>query len=407
MKVNQDRLWNSLMEMAKIGATPKGGSSRLALSKEDKEGRELFVSWCEALRMEMQRDPIGNLFAIYPGMDREAPSIMMGSHLDTQPKGGRFDGVYGVLGALEVVRIMHENGMKPHRDIEIAVWMNEEGARFSPAMLGSEVFIGSLPLEDALGIEDVDGIAIQDALREVGEEGSMEFQRVLDSYFELHIEQGPILEDLEKEIGIVTGGQAIAWLDGKMVGRAQHAGTTPMRYRKDAMFAVSDFLVQIEAYVASIENALLTVGEIGIPHSSRNTIAGTVHFTLDVRHPETAKVEEMVVRIKEIANEVEERRHLELGLEDVWLSPAIPFDDVCIDLVRGSVADLNLSSIEMISGAGHDAIHLAKHCPTTMIFIACKDGISHNEAESITERDAVNGANVLLHAVLKRNQLLS
>lgn len=405
MRVNQDRLWDSLMEMAKIGATSKGGSSRLALSKEDKVGRDLFVSWCESIGMEIHRDPIGNLFAVYPGNNRQAAPIVMGSHLDTQPKGGRFDGVYGVLAALEVIRTLHENEIKPNHDIEIAVWMNEEGARFSPAMLGSEVFIGELSLEKALGIKDVNGISVADALAETGEAGSSAFKRHLDSYFELHIEQGPILEDHNKEIGVVTGGQAIAWLDVEMLGRAQHAGTTPMRYRKDAMLGVSAFLLEIESYVADIDDALLTIGEINIPFCSRNTIAGTVNFTLDIRHPKTDKVKEMVARVREIAEEVAEKRALEVVLEDVWLSPAIPFDESCVNLVRDAVRELGFSNIEMISGAGHDAIHLAKHCPTTMIFIACKDGISHNEAESIMEVDAANGANVLLRAVMKRDQM--
>jgi len=405
MRINQDRLWDSLMEMAKIGATSKGGSSRLALSKEDKVGRDLFVSWCESIGMEIHRDPIGNLFAIYSGNNRQAAPIVMGSHLDTQPKGGRFDGVYGVLAALEVIRTLHENEIKPNHDIEIAVWMNEEGARFSPAMLGSEVFIGELSLEKALGIKDVNGISVADALAETGEAGSSAFKRHLDSYFELHIEQGPILEDLNKEIGVVTGGQAIAWLDVEMLGRAQHAGTTPMRYRKDAMLGVSAFLLEIESYVADIDDALLTIGEINIPFCSRNTIAGTVNFTLDIRHPKTDKVKEMVARVREIAEEVAEKRALEVTLEDVWLSPAIPFDESCVNLVRDAVKELGFSNIEMISGAGHDAIHLAKHCPTTMIFIACKDGISHNEAESITEVDAANGTNVLLRAVMKRDQM--
>lgn len=405
MRINQDRLWDSLMEMAKIGATSKGGSSRLALSKEDKVGRDLFVSWCESIGMEIHRDPIGNLFAVYPGNNRQAAPIVMGSHLDTQPKGGRFDGVYGVLAALEVIRTLHENEIRPNHDIEIAVWMNEEGARFSPAMLGSEVFIGELSLEKALGIKDVNGVSVADALAETGEAGSSAFKRHLDSYFELHIEQGPILEDLNKEIGVVTGGQAIAWLDVEMLGRAQHAGTTPMRYRKDAMLGVSAFLLEIESYVADIDDALLTIGEINIPFCSRNTIAGTVNFTLDIRHPKTDKVKEMVARVREIAEEVAEKRALEVTLEDVWLSPAIPFDESCVNLVRDAVKELGFSNIEMISGAGHDAIHLAKHCPTTMIFIACKDGISHNEAESITEVDAANGTNVLLRAVMKRDQM--
>lgn len=405
MRINQARLWDSLMEMAKLGATDKGGSSRLALSDEDKAGRLLFIEWCEALGMEISRDAIGNLFATYAGINRQSPPIVMGSHLDTQPKGGRFDGVYGVLAALEVVRTLHDHDLKLNHDIEIAVWMNEEGARFSPAMLGSEVFIGELALKKGLASRDRAGVSVEEALALVQEAGERPFARTLNSYFELHIEQGPILEDYNKEIGVVTGGQAIAWLDVEISGRSQHAGTTPMRYRKDAMLGTSDFLLRLEDYIAQIPDALLTIGEIKIPHSSRNTIAGTVNFTLDIRHPDTEKVKAMVAEAKALGSKTASDRDLEIGMQDVWLSPAIPFDKTCIELVQGAVHELGFSHIEMISGAGHDAIHLAKHCPTTMIFIACKDGISHNEAESITEQDAGNGTNVLLHAILKRDQI--
>lgn len=404
ININGDRLWGSLMEMAEIGATSGGGSSRLALSQEDIDGRSLFISWCESLGMEISLDAIGNLFAVYPGKQRFLPPIVMGSHLDTQPKGGRFDGVYGVLAALEVVRTLHENHIKLEQDLEIAVWMNEEGARFSPAMLGSEVFIGELALERALAQVDSHGVTVGSALMDMNQQGGREFRRELDSYFELHIEQGPILEDLDKEIGVVTGGQAIFWLDVVVLGKSQHAGTTPMHYRKDAMLGVSDFLLAIERYVSSIEDGLLTIGELNIPFSSRNTIAGEVNFTLDVRHPETVVLKGIVEHIKRIASEVFSVRNLEVKLTDVWLSPAIPFDAACIGYVQESVQELGLSSIKMISGAGHDAIHLAKHCPTTMIFIACKDGVSHNEAESIELKDSTNGANVLLRSILKRAQ---
>lgn len=403
MQINDVRLWESLMAMAEIGATYGGGSSRLALTPEDAEGRALFIAWCQSLGMEIELDAIGNLFAIYPGQQRSLPPIVMGSHLDTQPKGGRFDGVYGVLAALEVVRTLHDNQIVLNHDLEIAVWMNEEGARFSPAMLGSEVFIEELALDKALSQKDVNGISVAESLAQTKQIGQRAFKREFDSYFELHIEQGPILEALDKEIGIVTGGQAIAWLDVAVKGRAQHAGTTPMRYRQDAMLGTSALLGKIEEYVANIEDALLTVGEIAIPYSSRNTIAGAVNFTLDVRHPETEKVKEMVRNIKHFGESVAADRSLSITMSDVWLSPAIPFDETCVDLVRIATKELGYSHHEMISGAGHDAIHLAKHCPTTMIFIACKDGISHNEAESITERDAANGTNVLLNAVLKRD----
>ncbi len=407
MRINAERLWDSLMEMAKIGATEKGGSSRLALTLEDKEGRALFCNWCEALEMQIQRDKAGNLFARYKGENSDKPPLVMGSHLDTQPKGGRFDGVYGVLAALEVVRTLHENHYQPNRDIEIAVWMNEEGARFSPAMMGSSLFIGELQLGDALKHQDREGTTLQEALLMTQEAGVLEFQREFDSYFELHIEQGPVLEAESKAIGVVTGGQGIAWLDLCLSGRAQHAGTTPMQYRKDALFTLARLMVEIEQSLSKIDDLLVTMGEVSVQNSSRNTIAGHIDATLDIRHPNFDQLQASIQLVKNIAQQVSIDKGVEIAINEHWLSPPIPFDPACIQIVSQAVNDLGLSHREIISGAGHDAIHLAKHCPTTMIFIPCKDGISHNEAESISHSDCQNGANVLLKSILLRDQSLA
>lgn len=407
MKINSDRLWDSLMEMAKIGATDKGGSSRVALTFEDKEGRELFCNWCEALGMQIHRDKAGNLFARYKGKASTKPPIVMGSHLDTQPKGGKFDGVYGVLAALEVVRTLDENQYQPTRDIEIAVWMNEEGARFSPAMMGSSLFIGELKLDDAMNHQDRDGISLREALVMTQEIGSLEFQREFESYFELHIEQGPVLEAESKEIGVVTGGQGIAWLNLVFVGRSQHAGTTPMEYRKDALFALSHLMVEIEKSFSEVDDLLVTMGEVLVQNSSRNTIAGHIEATLDLRHPNLDQLQDGIQLVKNIAQQISAMKDVDIVIEERWLSPPIPFNQLCIALVSKAVNDLGLSHREIVSGAGHDAIHLAKHCPTTMIFIPCKDGISHNEEESISRHDCQNGANVLLNTILLRDQSLA
>ena len=283
LKCNGERLWGSLMDMAKVGATAKGGNCRLALSAEDAAGRELFMAWCRAEGMTLNFDAIGNLFARRAGLDDSLAPIVMGSHLDTQPKGGRFDGIYGVLSGLEVVRCLNEQGIQSQRPIEIAVWTNEEGARFTPAMFGSAVFTGSLPLQTALDARDADGISVAQALEATGHTGELAFERAFDAYFEAHIEQGPILEDNGLPVGIVTGGQAICWLDVKVQGQSAHAGTTPMKLRKDALFGVAQMASQLEALAEQFApKGLVTIGQLSIAKSSRNTIAGSVNFTVDL-----------------------------------------------------------------------------------------------------------------------------
>lgn len=402
MQINGTRLWDSLMQMATIGATSKGGNSRLALTEEDKLGRDLFIQWCQEAGLSIQRDLIGNLFAVRAGQDSSLPPIVMGSHLDTQPKGGKFDGIYGVLSALEVVRTLNEHDIQTPQNLEIAVWMNEEGARFSPAMQGSAVFIKELALESAYQQTDHDNISVIDSLNATQQMGDLPLARPFNAYFEAHIEQGPVLEQNGSSIGIVTGGQAILWFDISIQGFPLHAGTTPMHLRKDPLMGTAEILTAIEKETQLLDKGLSTVGEIGISTPSRNTIPDQVNFTLDIRHPDLARLDQLKDAIEGIIQRITEQRALTYQMTELWRSPAIAFDAKCIELVRNAVKHFDYNAEEIISGAGHDAIHLAKHCPTTMIFIPCEKGISHNEAESITEDHATQGANVLLHAVHTR-----
>ncbi len=405
IQCNGERLWHSLMEMAKVGATEKGGNCRLALSHEDKLGRELFIGWCTEAGMSVAFDAIGNLFARSPGLDDELLPVVMGSHLDTQPKGGRFDGIYGVLCGLEVVRSLKDHGVRNKRPIEIAVWTNEEGARFTPAMFGSAVFTGTLALHTALDAKDSAGVSVQQSLQGIGHAGELPFERLFDAYFEAHIEQGPILEDNGLPVGVVTGGQAICWLDVQVLGQSAHAGTTPMALRKDAMFGVAAMAAELEALAAAFDpKGLVTIGQVNIAKSSRNTIAGAVSFTVDLRHHEDAQIALMEQQVRERFQRVADARGLSLSLERHWLSPATPFDSDCVAAVRRAVQALDYPYQDIVSGAGHDAILLARHCPTTMVFIPCVGGLSHNEAEDIFPDDARMGCDVLLNAVTERLQ---
>jgi N-carbamoyl-L-amino-acid hydrolase len=403
LNCNGERLWASLMEMANVGATDKGGNCRLALSPEDKAGRELFMRWCRDAGMTLSFDAIGNLFARRAGLDASLAPVVMGSHLDTQPKGGRFDGIYGVLSALEVVRCLNEQGVQSQRAIDIAVWTNEEGARFTPAMFGSAVFTGSLALQTALDACDVNGVSVAQALDSTGHVGEVPFQRAFDAYFEAHIEQGPILEDNGLPVGVVTGGQAICWLDVRVCGQSAHAGTTPMALRKDALFGTAEMATQLEALAAEFApKGLVTIGQLSIAKSSRNTIAGTVEFTVDLRHHQDEQIAIMEQQVHQRFQRIADERGLTLHIDRHWLSPATPFDAECVSAVRRAVQALGYPHQDIVSGAGHDAILLARHCPTTMVFIPCVGGLSHNEAENIYPQDARMGCDVLLNAVAER-----
>ena len=403
LKINGERLWASLMAMAEIGATARGGSCRLALSDEDKAGRELFARWCREAGMTLSVDAIGNLFARRAGTDPDAAPVMMGSHLDTQPEGGRFDGVYGVLAGLEVVRCLNDQNIQTRKPLEVAVWTNEEGARFTPAMFGSAVFTGIMDLNAALTVRDIDGISVAEALQRTGYAGERPLGGAVDAYFEAHIEQGPILEDNAKSIGVVTGGQAIRWLDVRVEGMAAHAGTTPMPLRKDALYGVARMIQAIEGLAADFApEGLTTVGELSINKSSRNTIPGLVNFTVDLRHHRDDAIAAMEQQVRARLQAIADGRGLNLAITQHWNSPATPFDAECVAAVQEAVDALGYAQQSIVSGAGHDAIHLARYCPTAMVFIPCVGGLSHNEAEDVLAEDVKQGTDVLLNAVLAR-----
>ncbi|AKA23481.1 Zn-dependent hydrolase [Pseudomonas chlororaphis] len=403
LKINGERLWASLMAMAEIGATARGGSCRLALSEEDKAGRELFAHWCAEAGLSLSVDPIGNLFARRPGSDPDAAPVMMGSHLDTQPEGGRFDGVYGVLAGLEVVRRLNDLRISTRKPLEIAVWTNEEGARFTPAMFGSAVFTGIMDLDTALAVRDADGISVAEALHATGYAGTRPLGGAVDAYFEAHIEQGPILEDNAKSIGVVSGGQAIRWLDVQVEGQAAHAGTTPMPLRKDALYGAAQMILTIETLAADFApEGLTTVGELSIAKSSRNTIPGLLQFTVDLRHHRDSAIAAMEQEVRARLGAIAAQRQLQVRISPHWISPATPFDAACVAAVQQAVDGLGYAQQSIVSGAGHDAIHLARFCPTAMVFIPCVGGLSHNEAEDALPEDVRQGADVLLNAVLAR-----
>lgn len=403
LKSNGERLWASLMAMAEIGATARGGSCRLALSEEDKAGRELFAHWCREAGMTLSVDPIGNLFARRPGTDPQAAPVMIGSHLDTQPEGGRFDGVYGVLAGLEVVRRLNDLQIQTRKPLEVAVWTNEEGARFTPAMFGSAVFTGTMKLEDALAVRDSEGVSVAEALQRTGYAGTRPLGGEVDAYFEAHIEQGPILEDNAKSIGVVSGGQAIRWLDVQVEGMAAHAGTTPMPLRKDALYGTAPMIQAIEQLASEFApQGLTTVGELSISKSSRNTIPGRVQFTVDLRHHRDTAIADMEQQVTSRLHAIAAQRGLKVSISRHWVSPATPFDSACVAAVQAAVDGLGYAQQSIVSGAGHDAILLARYCPTAMVFIPCVGGLSHNEAEDVLPEDVRQGADVLLNAVLAR-----
>lgn len=403
LRIDGARLWDSLMQLAQIGATEKGGVCRLALTELDRQARDLFIAWAKEIGCSVRVDAIGNIFARRAGLNDGLPPVMTGSHIDTQPTGGKFDGNYGVLAGLEVLRTLADANVRTLAPLEVAVWTNEEGSRFVPVMMGSGVFAGAFTLEHALEQQDREGISVRDALTSIGYAGENGKPHAVGAYFEAHIEQGPVLEESGVPIGVVTGGQAIRWLDVHVRGQAAHAGTTPMQYRRDALFASAEMAAELERIAAEFfPLGLATIGELHIRNASRNTIAADLTFTVDLRHPDDALIGNMETALRERFDAIAKRRRLTVEIGQHWVSPATPFDPQCIAAVSNAVEALDYPHQRIISGAGHDAIHLAKHCPTAMIFIPCVDGLSHNEAEDALPEDVRRGTDVLLHAMLTR-----
>ena len=402
LTVDGARLWASLAAMATIGATPKGGVCRLALTDLDREGRALFVRWCEGAGCTVSVDKVGNIFARRAGRDNSRPAVMTGSHLDTQPTGGRFDGVYGVLAGLEVLRTLDDRGIATEAPVEVAVWTNEEGARFSPAMMGSGVHAGVFALAEILDKRDVEGKRFGDELARIGAAGPDEpGAREVAAYFEAHIEQGPILEAEAKTIGVVTGAQGQRWYEVTVTGQEAHAGPTPMPRRRDALVGAARMIELVNRIGRERPPyACSTVGFIQSKPNSRNTIPGEVFFTVDFRHPDDATLAGMDAALKSGCAAIAEAAGLAVAITDFWYFPPTPFAPRLVDAVRDGARRFGYAHRDIVSGAGHDAVYMARVAPTAMIFVPCVGGISHNEIEDAKEADLTAGANVLLHAIL-------
>ncbi|MCO5093156.1 M20 family metallo-hydrolase [Bosea sp. (in: a-proteobacteria)] len=402
MTIDGDRLWSTLMETAAFGGTPKGGIRRLSLTDEDKLVRDWFAKACRAAGCSVTIDRLGNMFARRPGQIDTLPPICIGSHLDTQPTGGKFDGVLGVLAGLEVLRTLEDAGYRTNAPIEVVNWTNEEGSRFAPAMLASGAYAGVFDVPSVLARKDAAGISIEAELERIGYAGDQPVGgRPISAMFELHIEQGPILDAEELDIGIVTGVQAMRWYELVLTGSDAHAGSTPMTMRRDALVAASDIVRLVrDVALAHAPLGLGTVGLIEARPGSRNVIPGEVFLTIDLRHPSDDVLERMEAELLDRARTLAAAAGIGLRSERIWKAPAIAFDPALNQHVRATVERLRLSHREIVSGAGHDAANIAKVAPTTMIFVPCRDGISHNEAEDTSPKACADGAAALLGAVL-------
>ena len=409
IRINSARLWDSLEEMALIGPGVAGGCNRQTLTDADGEGRHLFQRWCEAAGMTMGVDTMGNMFATRPGTDPAALPVYMGSHLDTQPTGGKYDGVLGVLGALEVVRSMNDLGIKTKHPVVVTNWTNEEGARFAPAMLASGVFAGIHTEDYAKGRRDMDGKLFGEELKRIGWEGTEKVgARKMHAMLELHIEQGPILEAEGKDIGVVTHGQGLWWLEITLTGKDAHTGSTPMLMRVNAGLGMARITERVHQIAMSHQpNAVGAVGQVKVFPNSRNVIPGKVVFTVDIRSPEQAKLDTMKAEVMRAAHAVAAELGLGCAIEEVGHFDPVTFDAGLVKIVRQSAENLGLSHMDIVSGAGHDACWVNRVAPTVMIMCPCVDGLSHNEAENISPEWAAAGTDVLLHAVLDVAEVVS
>jgi len=402
LTTDAERLWNSLMELARIGATPKGGVRRLALSDEDRRGRDCFRDWCRAAVMQVEIDAIGNIFARRAGTDRDLAPVAIGSHLDSQPSGGKFDGAYGVMAGLELVRTLDDAGVRTRAPLEVVAWTNEEGSRFVPTCMGSGVFAGVHSLEHVLQQRDVDGVTVRDALGRIGYDGTASPHR-LGAYFEAHIEQGPILEREARAVGLVTGVLGLRWYDCAWTGQDAHAGPTPMPARRDALRGAARLVEAVHALaLRSAPDGRGTVGFVQVAPNSRNVVPGHVRMSVDLRHPDDAALAAMDAELRSAAAAIASELGLECEVREVASFASCRFDAGCVEQVRAAAKAFGYSHLEIVSGAGHDAVYVARVAPTAMVFIPCKDGISHNELESARPEHVEAGANVLLHAVLAR-----
>ncbi|RDE09118.1 Zn-dependent hydrolase [Pelagibacterium lacus] len=408
IKINGDRLWDSLMEMARIGPGVAGGNNRQTLTDADKEGRELFQRWCKEAGLEMGVDKMGTMFARREGTDPEALPVYVGSHLDTQPTGGKYDGVLGVLGGLELVRTLNDLDIKTRHPIVVTNWTNEEGTRFAPAMLASGVFAGVHDLDWAYNREDAKGLKFGDELKRIGWVGEEEVgARKMKAFFELHIEQGPILEAEGKDIGVVTHGQGLWWLEVTLIGKEAHTGSTPMPMRRNAGLGMARMTELVHRIAMSHQpEAVGAIGHCDVHPNSRNVIAGKVVFTIDFRSPNQQTLDAMKARFEEEAPKIAEDLGLTMQIEVVGHFDPVSFDSGCIAAIRNAAARLGYSHRDIVSGAGHDACWVNRLYPTAMVMCPCVDGLSHNEAEDISREWACAGADVLLHAVLETAEIV-
>lgn len=401
-RINGERLWASLMRMAEIGATAQGGVRRLAGTDLDRQARELFAAWCEAAGCAVEVDQAGNMFARRPGLQPERAPVMLGSHLDSQPTGGKFDGAFGVLAALEAVRTLNDCDARTEAPLEIVNWTNEEGVRFSPPMLASGAFAGAFDLDFALSRVDAEGSTLGGELERIGYAGTRPLRgHAYAAYLEAHIEQGPILEAAEKTIGVVTGAQGQRWYDAEVRGAEAHAGPTPMELRRDALVGAARMVQAVHRIGQGHPDARATVGKLQSAPNSPNTVPGRVSFTVDLRHPQEEYLAEMDARLREECAAAAAGLGLELRLEQIWHFPAAPFDEKCVAAVRAAAVAAGASHMDLVSGAGHDACYVTRVVPTAMIFVPCKDGVSHNERETAAPADIAAGCQVLLDAALR------
>lgn len=401
LQVNAARLWQTLETFAAFGATPGGGVTRLALSAEDKKGRDALRGWALDAGFSCESDELGNMFIRRAGRNPELPPVLTGSHADSQPLGGNYDGIYGVLAGLEVLRTLNDHGIETERDLLLVNWTNEEGARFAPAMLASGVWAGVFSKTYALARTDADGVSVQQALTAIGWQGERPAQpQPLHACYELHIEQGPILEEENIDIGVVHAAMGQRWFEVTIRGFAAHAGTTPMSSRRDALCGFAELALAVERIGQDFTpDGRATIGLAQLTPNSRNVVPGEVFCSVEFRHPEAAQLAQMEARLQQAVAQLAARK-LDVALERIFDYAPMHFDEGCLKRIRNATARLGYSQRPMVSGAGHDACYLNRIAPTAMIFIPCEKGISHNEAENILPQWAVNGADVLLNTLL-------
>ncbi|WP_163933074.1 Zn-dependent hydrolase [Paraferrimonas sp. SM1919] len=407
LQINHQRLWSRLMQMAKIGATVNGGCNRQALTTLDKEGRDLLIGWATELGCSHRFDEIGNLFIRKEGTQPELPPVITGSHLDTQPTGGKFDGIYGVLGGFEVIESIIEQNLEHKHSIEVVAWTNEEGSRFDCAMMGSAVWTDFMPLQQAYDLKAFDdGARVEDELIRLGHKGEHAAKAFpVKASYELHIEQGPVLEKEGLTIGVVTGVQHMSRHHLNIFGQECHAGPTPMAMRKDPVQALSLLLPKLYAAADKFgEDSRVTFGMLDAQPGSPNTVPGKLSISMDLRHPDEASYNGLVADAYAHIKAACEELGVDYTLEETWKAPGVTFAKDCVDAVQAAVNDLGYSNRQMVSGAGHDSVHVSKVCDTSMIFIPCRDGLSHNEDEYASPEHVGQGGDVLLNAMLRSAQ---